>query len=208
MISLALRNYQFRNMRSSKYYIISFALMLFIAVICPAKAEAKSGLANPIKIETKDYTSDSTLKTREEYKNFLIKNLNVKALEWFTKTNVNVFLKTGEFETYNLLDEEENQTAYTKYGTFPRLPLLTQPKYLNEKPANVSGFQTNYKILGIHPSILVLVDGVETNHKIAEQLEKDKLASVVVLKGKEATNQYGERAKNGAIVILTKKYKE
>ncbi len=199
-------------MSFSKYIRISLTLNFFLAIIFCANAKANKNTGSCLAIEKTKFISDSVLKTQDEYKNFLLKNLNVKALEWFTITNVNVFLKTGEFETYNLLDEEENQTAFTKYGKFPNLPLVLNKSFttenLSENPEVVIGFKTNYKILGINPSVLVLVDGVETIHKIAEQLDKEKINSIVVLKGKAATDLYGEKGKNGAVIILTKTNKE
>ena len=57
---------------------------------------------------------------------------------------------------------------------------------------------------------LYIVDGKEVSYEQMEKISPTKIASVDVLKGKTATNLYGEKAKNGVIVITTKEddYKE
>lgn len=57
---------------------------------------------------------------------------------------------------------------------------------------------------------LYIVDGKEVSYDQMQKISVDQIASVDVLKGKTATNLYGEKAKNGVIVITTKgdDYKE
>jgi len=51
---------------------------------------------------------------------------------------------------------------------------------------------------------LYIVDGKEVSYEQMEKISPTQIASVDVLKGKTATNLYGERAKNGVIVITTR----
>jgi len=51
-----------------------------------------------------------------------------------------------------------------------------------------------------HP--LVIVDGKKSSH---EELNPDKIESITVLKAETATKKYGKKAKNGVIIITTKK---
>ena len=59
-------------------------------------------------------------------------------------------------------------------------------------------------IVGDHEDMLILIDGKEATKKQMENIEAGKIVSIEVLKGKEATNEYGKKAKNGVILINTK----
>lgn len=50
---------------------------------------------------------------------------------------------------------------------------------------------------------LAIVDGVETEN--IKDIDRDKIESIDVLKNKETTKIYGEKGKNGVIIITTKK---
>lgn len=52
---------------------------------------------------------------------------------------------------------------------------------------------------------LIVVDGKIATEKVFEQVNQDDIESMTVLKGATAVTYYGEKAKNGAIVITTKK---
>lgn len=54
---------------------------------------------------------------------------------------------------------------------------------------------------------LIIVDGEEYDGEIKDISPKD-IASIDVLKGRSAKNIYGQKGKNGAIIIHTKNYKE
>jgi len=58
---------------------------------------------------------------------------------------------------------------------------------------------------GQAPEPLIIVDGVIlSDGKSLEDIDKDDIASVNVIKGAVAEEKYGERAKNGVILITTK----
>lgn len=68
---------------------------------------------------------------------------------------------------------------------------------------------TNQAMKGTNEQ-LVIVDGKEYSYDQIEKISPDQIASIDVLKGKSATDFYGEKGKNGVIIIKTKgvDYKE
>jgi TonB-dependent SusC/RagA subfamily outer membrane receptor len=54
-------------------------------------------------------------------------------------------------------------------------------------------------------SPLIIVDGKEVSNKKVEDINPDDVESMNVLKGESATELYGDKGKNGVIVITTKK---
>jgi len=61
------------------------------------------------------------------------------------------------------------------------------------------------EIVEIKPFPYVLVDGVPTDQETFKALDPDKIESVSVLKDESAKAVYGDKGKNGVIVIVTKK---
>jgi TonB family protein len=58
---------------------------------------------------------------------------------------------------------------------------------------------------GIKPYPYVLVDGVAVNEETFKALDPDKIESVNILKDEHATAEYGDKGKNGVILVVTKK---
>ena len=59
------------------------------------------------------------------------------------------------------------------------------------------------KAFGVSP--LVIMDGLEVSDDVIKKLNPKKIQSVSVLKNEAATAKYGEKGKNGVILITTKK---
>ncbi len=55
------------------------------------------------------------------------------------------------------------------------------------------------------PTPLYIVDGKETSAEAVDNMDKNKIESINVLKGTEATKQYGDKGKNGVVIIQLKK---
>ncbi|AXG72239.1 TonB-dependent receptor SusC [Kordia sp. SMS9] len=55
---------------------------------------------------------------------------------------------------------------------------------------------------------LFIIDGKEVSNKKFKDLDAEHIETMTVLKGDSATAKYGEKAKNGVIIIKTKKKKE
>lgn len=58
---------------------------------------------------------------------------------------------------------------------------------------------------GIKPYPYVLVDGVAVDEETFKQLDPNKILAVNVLKDESATAAYGEKGKNGVMLVITKK---
>ena len=52
---------------------------------------------------------------------------------------------------------------------------------------------------------MMILDGKEISSEEFEKLDTDKIEKVEVLKGESATKKYGEKGKDGVIIITTKK---
>lgn len=63
-------------------------------------------------------------------------------------------------------------------------------------------------ISGDNDQALFIIDDKEVNKKEFDKLDTDTIESVNVLKGKAATEKYGDKGKNGVIVVKTKKKKD
>ncbi|WP_222538123.1 M56 family metallopeptidase [Pedobacter polysacchareus] len=60
------------------------------------------------------------------------------------------------------------------------------------------------KTTAIKPSVLVYLDGQEIHYEI-NQIKSETIESIHVLKGTSATDLYGERGKDGVVIITSKK---
>lgn len=58
---------------------------------------------------------------------------------------------------------------------------------------------------GMPAGALYYIDGKEASYEDVEKLDPDFIESINVLKGENATKVYGEKGKNGVIIITTKK---
>jgi len=63
----------------------------------------------------------------------------------------------------------------------------------------------NTQALDIKPYPYVLVDGVAVDEETFKALDPNKIESVNILKDESATAVYGEKGKNGVILVITKK---
>lgn len=57
----------------------------------------------------------------------------------------------------------------------------------------------------IQKNVLFVLDGVPITQIQIEKIDKNEIAEIIVLKGKSASDLYGKKAKNGAILISSKK---
>lgn len=75
-------------------------------------------------------------------------------------------------------------------------------KYPEEKTGTIVIRETPFQV---NPDALFMVDGKETTKEQLNELNMNKIETVSVLKGESATKVFGEKGKNGVIVITTKK---
>ena len=69
----------------------------------------------------------------------------------------------------------------------------------------MAGYEAGKKGLPPTPNVLVLVDGKEVPSDELGKIKGSSVERMDVLKDKEAIEKYGEKAKNGVILITTKK---
>lgn len=116
-------------------------------------------------------------------------------------------------------DSEGNAVIEAAKGTILE---VQYPDYAPTSLAVIDPKQTHYIILypageeqnkevalfardedGVMQAPLYIVDGIEL--KNLSELEVNKIDNITVLKGKSATNQYGERARNGVVIVTTER---
>lgn len=62
-----------------------------------------------------------------------------------------------------------------------------------------------FKSSGDTTNVIVFIDGIEKDKEVIKQIDSKDISEVRVLRGEKAMEQYGGRAKDGVIVITTKK---
>ena len=110
------------------------------------------------------------------------------------------------------LKEEKNTVFISKVGDTTN---LTLKKYKDDNTDNESVFvlkNTNttnehllVKIRETEKEPMYIVEGKEISKKELTTLNHDNVASINVLKGEKAISEYGDKGKNGVIVVSTKK---
>lgn len=108
-----------------------------------------------------------------------------------------VILKDGTKEKYDLSIPAQKKSFESKYG---KLPVPPPPPAPPDKEAMI-------EVMGIKmvpDNIIYIIDGKEVKAYEVNMLQPEKILTIEVLKGVSATSAYGEKAKNGAIVVTTK----
>jgi len=88
------------------------------------------------------------------------------------------------YVTVNMLNGESASKLYGEKGRNGAFILISKEKFMGSQ--------------------LILLDGKAISKSEMDQLGKDKIASVDILTGKAAIDKYGEKAKNGVILISSK----
>ena len=96
---------------------------------------------------------------------------------------------------------QKGQAVAVKY-TMPVLFKLEGGKKVNSSIV-VNSMPTDSSVLGANAP-LYIVDGKEVTSSIMSALDANKIESMTVLKGKDATDLYSEKGKNGVILITLK----
>ena len=119
--------------------------------------------------------------------------------------------KPADFGWYNVSKLAKNAVNYGKH--YYQVSLYTQ-KYYNEKIATrnekpgvvIRDVSDTVKLLRGEPLIVVNEKPISVglNAEINNLISAENIKSISVLKGKNATDKYGDKAKDGAIEIVTK----
>lgn len=103
-----------------------------------------------------------------------------------------------------------------RYGCYPikrnkNLPLtnIISEEELRKPPRETIQVKTHcMKSINANNKPLVIMDGEIASENIFETIDPNSIATVKVLKDKEATELYGSKAQFGVIIIETKEYQE
>lgn len=112
-------------------------------------------------------------------------------------------LKPNTIESVNVL---KGNSAVKLYGENGRNGVIIIKTKNSEKIKSTSGNPNtnNSFIPATHDNVIYILDGVEIKKTELDNLKPERIESVNVLKGDAAISQYGEKGRNGVIIIKTK----
>lgn len=108
------------------------------------------------------------------------------------KGKINATIKTSDNQTMKVVEQDKNVTAETVEK--------------QENEPNAAVLILNTKQEGEEP--LLIVDGKIATIDQVRALPKDSVARVAMMREKTAIKSYGEKARNGALIITTVKHQE
>lgn len=130
----------------------------------------------------------------------------------------NINLNSAHVESIAVLKDEAATKEYgekgkngviivtTKDGDAEGDATLSTHKVISSGSSTiVYGSNKSTKVTTLPEGILYIVDGKEASSGILKEIDPDDIASIAVLKDESATKEYGEKGKNGVIVITKKK---
>jgi TonB-dependent SusC/RagA subfamily outer membrane receptor len=99
----------------------------------------------------------------------------------------------------------KSDNAVVKYGTMAKdgvVEITTKDE--NSLKVNASKFSLNVSEKPGKKDPIYIIDGKQSSHKKLQDISTDKIESINVIKGVQAIDKYGNKAKNGAIEITLK----
>ncbi|MEO7801277.1 MAG: M56 family metallopeptidase [Ginsengibacter sp.] len=130
-------------------------------------------------------------------------NKGVKIVTDLESGKTVVITKAGVKEEYNLSDEKERNRFETKYGELPPPPpptLPAPPPPPPTMPVEVPAAINLNAPADAQP--LIIVDGKEVVS--IKEVDEKTIKAVNILKDEEALKSYGEKGKNGVVIVSTK----
>lgn len=136
---------------------------------------------------------------------FIIKE-KVTVSKFSPKNNIDKEQKSSNTET-----AETTTYYFENKGDDLNLKLKPAPEEnanytLKINTTNNQGEKSKLKITEIEKTPLYILDDKEVSKEIADNLNTELIDSINILKGKEAISKYGDKGKNGVIIITTKTY--
>ncbi len=116
---------------------------------------------------------------------------------------------SGNFEL-KMTDESPLLVTYVGYGTRRIKPDFSKEMVIQTGRITVGIDSDGTKTIASDPSFLsspplFVVDGKEITKSEMEKIDPDKIESIDVIKNKEFTKKYGEKGKDGVVLITLKK---
>jgi len=122
-------------------------------------------------------------------------------------------MKPDKIESINVLKGEGAVSKYGKDGKNGVIEIRTKTVGTGKsssslEPVTVIGYGSNQNqkiTLSDIENQLIILDGKEITKAMLDDLQVTSIGSVEVFKGSSGVNKYGEKGKNGVIVVTTKK---
>ena len=122
----------------------------------------------------------------------------------------------GVLDKFNAKDKKGVITVKTKEGIASGKVSKDEVRVVGystmdnlEKPLNIRVMKRDSAGVSVNATPLIIVDGEELVDKSVDEINPNTIESISVLKDESAATLYGEKGKNGVILITTKKkYKE
>jgi beta-lactamase regulating signal transducer with metallopeptidase domain len=115
-------------------------------------------------------------------------------------------IPADKIKTINVL---KDNAAIEKYGERGRNGVVeittVAPGYLFDGKQADAVTAAGHKVGAFPPNVLIIVDGKEIDAAIKNSMDPNTIERVHVLKSSEAEAAYGDKGKNGVIIITTKK---
>lgn len=149
----------------------------------------------------------------EEHKQFFKRNTNVKLLRWKADGGVEVYLKDGKVSSYAAAGMNKFESVY---GKLPKPFGFVEKKIMISKKVNIQSdkspdgnTESTVNIVNLKNGDnkpLIFVDEVEWPGELSMNIiDPQKIESIVVLKDAGSIKKYGDKGKNGVILITSKK---
>lgn len=117
-----------------------------------------------------------------------------------TEVHVRGFKNLSSTYTFNS-DAAKGKTGFGKVYSMPSHGFAYTPKAMMRGKLNFNA-ETNISHLSTK---MIMIDGKEASERDLKKLSAANIESMSVKSGEEVTKQYGEKAKNGIVFIVTKK---
>ncbi len=128
-----------------------------------------------------------------------IQNINPNDIE-----NVNVL--KGESATKIYGEKGKNGVVIVTLKGGKKQSMIISTKEMSEKDLNKNPLKLGKSALvPMSENVLYIVDGKEISAKKTQEVKPGNIDNITVLKDKSATELYGEKGKNGVVIITTKK---
>ena len=171
----------------------------------PAGKENSFILFSPDGETTNISTSDSILKFNSA-KSFVIRSIQSEEFD-LNDLPSDSLLNAIDIQSIKKIKVPKNEDGKTGKISISEKNFKDPNKVAHiELPASSKRFNYNEIIQEEKP--LIVLDGEVTENSILKSLNPDTIESLSVLKDKNATTVYGEKGKNGVIIITTKKEKK
>lgn len=187
----------------------ALAIIPVLGVFVWASAEPRYVIEQSDMVQVKDSVKTVTIKVKEDVASTKLVIVDGKEVPEADLSKLN----PNDIDNISVLKDESGLKVYGKKGENGVIIINTkgQDKTDNTIETNMME-EPNIKVVqdnsvGIDPQTrpLSIVDGKEQPSEVLQDISPDKIEKIEVLKGKAATDKYGEKGKNGVVIVTLKK---